>query len=323
MLDQNARQWLRNLLGAGVEFDEPMSRHTSFRIGGPADALVKPSSEAQLKAILQWTRQTQTPYLVIGAGTNLLVRDGGIRGLVIHLGGMAARITWAAQERQVHVRAGAAIPTRRICRLSLHNGWKGINFALGIPGTLGGAILMNAGTSHGSMADVLEAITMMTPAGEKLQLTGESFDARYRSLGLPDDVIAPEGGSGILLAGQLHLTVGDRAVIREEARELMKQRVRHQPGWEPSAGCFFKNPSVDRPAGRLIDEAGLKGKRIGDAQVSHRHANFIVNMGRARAEDVLALAAEVQEQVQIQSGVMLTPEVRIVGEKETSAKKPL
>jgi UDP-N-acetylmuramate dehydrogenase len=318
MLDQGAKTWLRGLLGPGVRFDEPMARHTSFRIGGPADALVQPQSEEQLKAILQWTRQTQTPYLVIGGGTNLLVRDGGIRGLVIHLGRLAAQITWQLQESKVYVDAGAATPTRRICRLALQQGWRGINFALGIPGTIAGAILMNAGTAQGAMADVLEAVTIMTTAGEKVQLRRDAMAAHYRHLQLPADILGGIAGPGIVLAGHLHLTLGDRAAIRAHARQLMKQRSRRQPGWQPSAGCFFKNPSMDRPAGRLIDEAGLKGLRVGDAQVSDRHANFIINLGRATAEQVLALSAKVQERVQNYTGVLLTPEVRIVGEEKTN-----
>ncbi len=300
-----------------------MARHTSFRIGGPADALVQPDSEEQLKAILQWTRQTQTPYLVIGGGTNLLVRDGGIRGLVIHLGRLATKITWQLQEKQVHVDAGAATPTRRICRLALQQGWQGINFALGIPGTLAGAILMNAGTAQGAMADVLEAVTIMTTAGEKVQLRRDAMAAQYRDLQLPADTLCGIAGPSIVLAGHLHLTLGDWAAIRAHARQLMKQRSRRQPGWQPSAGCFFKNPSMDRPAGRLIDEAGLKGLQVGDAQVSDRHANFIINLGRATAEEVLALSGKVQERVQNYTGVLLTPEVRIVGEEKANPQKPL
>ncbi len=323
MLDQGDRKWLHRLLGPCVRFDESMARHTSLRIGGPADALVQPESEAQLKAILQWTRQTRTPYLVIGGGTNLLVRDGGIRGLVIHLGRLATELTWQLQKRQVRIMAGAAIPTRRICRVALQQGWQGINFALGIPGTVGGAILMNAGTALGSMADILEAVTLMTATGEKLQVAGQDMDAGYRHLQLPADVPDGTTGPGIMLAGHLQLTLGEREAIRAQARQLMNQRVRRQPGRPPSAGCFFKNPSMERPAGRLIDAAGLKGLRVGDAQVSLRHANFIINLGRATAEQVLALSAKVQERVQNHAGVLLTPEVRIVGEEKANSQKPL
>ncbi|MEJ2659628.1 MAG: UDP-N-acetylmuramate dehydrogenase [Desulfobacteraceae bacterium] len=323
MLDPGAKEWLHRLLGSNVRFDEPLARHTSLRIGGPADALVRPESEAQLKALLQWARETRTPYFVIGAGTNLLVRDGGIRGLVIHLARVAGTLDWETQGGQVHVRAGAAIPTRRICRVALQQGWRGFNFALGIPGTLGGAVLMNAGTAHGAMADVLEAVTFMLPAGAKVRLTRDTIEARYRHLILPAEVMESTTGPGILLAADLALALGERTVIRHQARKLMARRVKGQSAKEASAGCFFRNPSDRQPAGRLIDAAGLKGMRVGDAQVSHRHANFIINLGRASAKEVLALAAQVQERVRIHSGVLLTPEVRIVGEEETNPEKPV
>ena len=140
---------------------------------------------------------------------------------------------------------------------------------------------------------------------------------------LPAEVMGTDTAPGILLAAELRLSVGERAVIRQEARRLMVQRAKRQPVREPSAGCYFRNPSAQQPAGRLIDAAGLKGTRVGDAQVSHRHANFIVNLGRASAAEVLALTAEVRERVRNHSGVLLTPEVRIVGEEKTSPEKPV
>ena len=321
MLDDSAREWLRRLLGRQVRFDEPMARHTSLRIGGPADALVYPESEVQLRSLLKWACQNRMPYLVIGAGTNLLVRDGGIRGLVLHLERLAGDLTWEAQSGQVHLHAGAAVPTRRICRIALEQGWRGFNFALGIPGTLGGAVLMNAGTAHGAIADVLEAVTFMLSTGETVRLPRSAIKARYRQMTWPDEVLADDAGSGILLSVDLKLAEGKRTAIRLEARRMMAQRVKGQSIREASAGCFFRNPSAEQPAGRLIDEAGLKGARVGEAQVSRRHANFIINLGRASAEEVLALAAMVQDRVRNHSGVHLTPEVRIVGEEETDPEK--
>lgn len=323
MLDQSAKEWLHRLLGPHVRFDEPLARHTSLRIGGPADALVCPDSEAQLNTLLQWARETRTPYFVIGAGTNLLVRDGGIRGLVIHLERVAGGFEWESQHGRVHVRAGAAVPTRRICRIALQQGWQGFNFALGIPGTLGGAVLMNAGTALGAMAGVIEAVTFMLPTGEKVRLPRDAMEARYRQMLFPAEVKGTDTGPGILLGADLELAEGERKEIRLEARQFMARRVRGQSVREASAGCFFRNPSAEQPAGRLIDAAGLKGTRIGDAQVSPRHANFIVNLGRASAAEVLALAAQVQERVRIHSGVLLTPEVRIVGEEKTNPEEPV
>lgn len=323
MLDRSAKERLHRLLGPQVRFDEPMARHTAFRIGGPADALVCPESEDQLKVLLRWAYQTRTPYFVIGAGTNLLVRDGGIRGLVIHLERLAGALAWELKGGRVDIRAGAAVPTRRICRTALQQGWQGFNFALGIPGTLGGAVMMNAGTAHGVMADVLEAVTFMLSTGEKVRLTRDAITAGYRQMRFPLEIMGTDTGPGILLAADLELAVGDRAAVRLQARRLMARRVKGQSVKEASAGCFFRNPSAGQPAGRLIDAAGLKGTRVGDAQVSRRHANFIVNLGRASAEDVLALVAKVQEQVRIHAGVMLTPEVRIVGEEKTNPEKPV
>jgi UDP-N-acetylmuramate dehydrogenase len=323
MLDPPAKEWLHELLGPNVRFDEPMSRHTSLRIGGPADALVRPESEVQLKTLLEWAGETRTPYFVIGSGTNLLVRDGGIRGLVIHLALVAGVLEWEVHGGRVRIRAGAAIPTRRICRMALQQGWQGFNFALGIPGTLGGAVLMNAGTAHGAVADVLEAVTFMRPTGEIVRLARDAVSPGYRQMRFPDEVMGTDTGPGILLAADLGLAIGEQAAIRREARRLMAQRVKGQAVKEASAGCFFRNPSARQPAGRLIDEAGLKGMRVGDAQVSHRHANFIVNLGRASAEDVLALSAQVQQRVRVRSGVMLTPEVHIVGEEKSNPEKPV
>jgi UDP-N-acetylmuramate dehydrogenase len=318
MLEAQDRRWLRRLLGDNVRFDEPMAAHTSFRIGGPADALVRPESEEQLKEILQWRQHKQIPYLVIGGGTNLLVRDGGIRGLVIRLERLAAEISWQQETGLVRVRAGAGVPTRRISRLALKQAWQGFNFALGIPGTLGGAVLMNAVTAQGTMADVLEAVTVMTGEGRKVEVTRESFDSRYRQLRLPDGIMEGPAGAGILLEGCLRLQPGDREVLRRDAARLMRQRTQRQPGGHPCAGSFFKNPSPDKPAGLLIDRAGLKGLRVGDAQVSLRHANFIVNLGGASAADVLELAERVRARVRTLTDIVLMPEVCVVGEEKSN-----
>jgi UDP-N-acetylmuramate dehydrogenase len=319
MFEDAAKAWLHREFGSGVRFDEPMGRHTFFRIGGPADAWVEPKDEPQLGAILKWSRRNAIPYLIIGGGTNLLVRDGGIRGLVIHLGRMAVDVEWVQRGGTVIVSSGAGVPTRRICTLALKYGWQGMNFALGIPGTLGGAIIMNAGTAHGSMADVVNTMTVMTTAGEKVELHRRSLAFSCRRLRLPEELSGTASSSAVLMGARLTLSRGDREKIRRQARQWMQGRTKKQPAWQPSAGCFFKNPSKGQPAGRLIDEAGLKGFRIGDAQVSPRHANFIVNRGSASAADVLAVAARVQETIKNRFNIDLVPEVRIVGEEKTGA----
>jgi UDP-N-acetylmuramate dehydrogenase len=321
MLDKGAKQWLTTLLGSAVKFDESLAGYTSFRIGGPADAMVQPKNESQLRQLIRWARQNELPYMVMGRGSNLLVRDGGIRGLVIRMCGSAECVEWEEKIPRVHVAAGAGVPTKRLCALALRNGWQGMNFALGIPGTLGGAILMNAGTTQGSIADVVTAVTVMTTAGDKIRIEREQLQVRYRNLKWPDD-IEGEKEQTILLKAELRLTTADRDQIWRQARRMMKARARRQPSWQPSAGCFFKNPSDDKPAGRLIDEAGLKGLRVGDAQVSSRHANFIINRGNASAQQVLSLASHIKKKVKADCGIDLQPEVRIVGE-EAGEKEPL
>ncbi|MEJ2037307.1 MAG: UDP-N-acetylmuramate dehydrogenase [Desulfosarcinaceae bacterium] len=311
MLDQEAKQWLQDLLGANVDFDEPMARHTSMGIGGSADALARPATRDQLKALLKWSVDHQIPITIIGSGTNLLVRDGGIRGVTICLGRMAAELRWREQAGSVAVTAAAGVPTRRLCALALRRGWQGMNFALGIPGTLGGALCMNAGTRLGCMADVVTALTFLTGKGQTMRLDRNEIGFSHRSLSVP---IEPGAVPPILLEAELVLEKADPGQVRREAETIMRQRARSQPTWQPSAGCFFRNPSPDQPAGRLIEEAGMKGAAVGDACVSRRHANFIINNGRATAADVLVLTAQVKEAVWQRFRIRLHPEVRIVGQ---------
>jgi UDP-N-acetylmuramate dehydrogenase len=312
-LDATARAELRRIMGPEVRFDEPMSRHTRFRIGGRADALVEPRGPEQLKALLAWTVKHGMPYTVIGDGTNLLVRDGGIRGVTIRLTRFAL-IAWRLEGQGVLLTADAGLPTRRLCALALRQGWQGLNFALGIPGCLGGAIIMNAGTAAGSLADVIETVIVMTGDGQTCEVKREELDCSYRRLQLPDKLNSDPWRPAILLQAVLRLLPGDRKALRTQARHLMQTRSRRQPWRQPSAGCFFRNPSPDRPAGLLIDAAGLKGERVGDAQVSPLHANFIVNCGRASAAEVLALAARIQEAVRTRFGIQMENEVRIIGD---------
>jgi UDP-N-acetylmuramate dehydrogenase len=321
MLDDAAKQWLADLLGSGVMFDEPMANHTTFRIGGPADVLARPQNELQLRQLVQWAVKNNMPYLVFGGGSNLLVRDGGIRGLVICLSEMAGDVQWRETPPEVIVAAGAGVPTKRLCVLALKHGWEGMNFALGIPGSLGGAIQMNAGTARGCITDVLSSVTVMTGAAETKRIARGQLEVKYRSLQWPAH-IQSSSGQTIVLTAEFRLTMADREDVRRQARQFMRARARRLPGWEPSAGCFFKNPSAQMPAGRLIDEAGLKGMRVGQAQVSLRHANFIINRGSATADDVIRLVEQIQKKVNTKYGIKLQPEVRIVGE-ETGKKESL
>lgn len=293
-----------------------MARHTSFRIGGPADALVEPLDESQLRQVIQWAHAQHIPFMVLGGGTNLLVRDGGIRGVVLRLSRMAAGIEWHRNAEKIMIRAGAGVQTRRLCRLALGQGWRGMNFALGIPGSLGGAVMMNAGTTGGCMRDVLCALTLLTTEGRHVELGASQIRSDYRRLLLP----ATAGPAPIVLAVKLTLEMAaDRGQLRAEAQRLMRGRAGRQPARWANAGCFFKNPSPQHPAGRLIDAAGLKGVMVGQAQVSPQHANFIVNLGGATAGEVLTLVDKIQTAVWQRYRIWLEPEVRIVGES-TSAQ---
>ena len=310
MLDAGARNWLRERFHETVRFDEPMARHTSLRIGGPAEALVAPETVNQLEELLNWTRKQEIAYTVIGGGTNVLVCDAGISGVTIYSGGLTVPLEWTADGPRVRLTVGAGIPTKRLCALAVRQGWQEMNFALGIPGLLGGAICMNAGTARGSMADVVTAVTFLNSEGVRVRLERKRLNFDYRCLALPET----GRRAAIVIQAEIELTRGDPASVRCQAREVMQARVQHQPTWAPSAGCFFKNPSPRLPAGRLIDEAGLKGRTVGGAQVSERHANFIINRGGATAADVLRLKTEIQETVWRRCGVQLQPEVRIVGQ---------
>lgn len=322
MFDRQIKDNLKQLLDRGVVFDEPMARHTAFGIGGPADGLASPQSVKQLEALVRWARQNNIAYMILGGGTNILVKDGGIRGLVIRLDRLAGQVQWEEKASRVQVTAGVGVPTKRICALALRHGWQGMNFALGIPGSLGGAVIMNAGTAHGVMSGVLSAVIVMTATGDKQRLPMTALKSGYRNMGLPESVEEQAKAPPILLTAELSLHLGNRQKIFQEARQMMQNRVAKQPSWQPSAGCFFKNPSPQTPAGRLIDQAGLKGAQVGDAQVAQRHANFIINRGRATAADVMALAKKIQTKVHRQFGIELDREVRIVGE-EADAKKPI
>jgi UDP-N-acetylmuramate dehydrogenase len=293
---------LNQSLGGALSFDEPMNRHTSFRIGGPADALFVPRDANWLKKALKSAQELGIPVTVIGNGSNLLVRDGGIRGLVIKLSGTLDYVHVLGTD----LRAGCGVLLSTLSHVAVEAGLKGLEFAAGIPGTLGGALSMNAGAYDGEMKDVVSAVRALTLAGDEVELRGEELAFGYRHSALKArDLVAVEA--------TLALTPGDKEVSLARIAELNRLRREKQPIALPSAGSVFKRPP-GHFAGRLIEQAGLKGCRIGDAEVSTLHAGFIVNVGNATARDVLDLIFHVQSKVREQSGVTLEPEVRIVGE---------
>ncbi|PIP35718.1 MAG: UDP-N-acetylenolpyruvoylglucosamine reductase [Desulfobacterales bacterium CG23_combo_of_CG06-09_8_20_14_all_52_9] len=307
------RKWLTDHFGDRVAFDEPMSRHTSFRVGGSADAFLSLRGIRELTMIARFCKEKGIPYLVIGDGTNLLVTDAGIRGVVMTLTAGFREIKKIKDEGpEVTIQGMAGARARMLCRFAVREGFAGLNFAVGIPGTVGGALMMNAGTPRGCMADVVECVEIFHPEGRIEKYPRHDLHFTYRKMTWGLEPIADKENS-IILSGFFRLRRSDARLLKTEADAILKERRERQPWRLPSAGCFFKNPTGDISAGNLIDRAGLKGKSIGGAQVSKRHANFIVNTGKATASDILVLAEEIEETVLKVFGVKLEPEVKIIG----------
>ncbi len=313
-LDSDFIKWLENRFGDNVKFHEPMSSHTSLRVGGPAEALVTPENLEDLKALVEWSWNNGLSYLIIGEGTNLLIKDGGIRGIVIVLTKCLNTLVQTGMEADGPiVTASASVRMRSLCAYALKQGLEGMNFALGIPGTVGGGIMMNAGTSHGAMENVLESITVLLPTGRTRRIRREQLDFSYRTLSWNSELTEGHYAQTVILDGCFRLRPSDSEKLKKEARKILKARWKKQPmGW-PSAGCFFKNPSSGKTAGQLIEMAGLKGKSIGGAEISSKHANFFINRHNASAADFLALMALTEETVSNKFNIDLKREVKIVG----------
>ena len=286
-----------------VAMDEPMSRHTSFKIGGPADILVEPSDTQRLAAGLKIIKRFELPYFVMGNGSNLLVGDKGIRGAVIKLSDSMSD----CDVEGTKITAMSGIKLSRLANTAMKNGLSGLEFASGIPGTLGGAVFMNAGAYGGEMKDVVRAVTYVdTDECRVHTIPAQECDFGYRHSVFAD-------GGRIVTEAELELSTDDMSEIRGRMNELAARRAEKQPLDKPSAGSTFKRPE-GYFAGTLIQEAGLKGCRIGGAEVSEKHSGFIINAGGAAAADVLALIDHVRETVMKKFGVSLEPEVRLVGE---------
>ncbi len=297
---------LEGLIRGEVLYGVPMAEYTSFRVGGPVDFLAFPADPEDLRTLLRWCRVEGVPYFVLGKGTNLLVRDGGIRGLVINLSRGFQRlavIDEGAGKSAVVAEAGEALA--RFVDFSWRNNLAGIEFAAGIPGSVGGGIFMNAGAFRREVKDVLTSISLMNPFGQVSERKIEDAGFSYRSMGIQK--------GEVILGGKFILQRGKGEEIRARIEEIKCARLAKQPYDLPSAGSVFKNPEL-APAGKLIEEAGLKGSRIGDAQVSEKHANFIVNLGKATARDILKLVERVREGVQREKGILLEMEIQVAGE---------
>lgn len=282
--------------------DEPMANHTTFRIGGPADWLVLPASIEEIVAVLAVAKSESVPVTVLGRGSNVLVSDKGIRGLVLRLGKYMSRIHHDGT--LVYAGAGASLGdvSRYAAKLSL----SGLEFAIGIPGTIGGAVFMNAGAYEGEMRQVVSAVTALCRDGVLTRYCREELDFGYRHSVFSDN-------QNLICEVELQLTPGDETAIRSKMDDCTFRRNSKQPVELPSAGSVFKRPP-GYYAGTLIEQTGLKGLTIGGAQVSEKHAGFIVNIGGATAQDVLAVIHEVQRQVYEKFSVRLEPEIRQIGE---------
>ncbi len=282
--------------------DEPLAKRTTLRVGGPADVFVEPSRDEELTAVLELAWVHSVPVFVLGRGSNLLVRDGGIRGLVLSLQHPHfSRI----EVRGELIDVGAGAYLRHVANAARDAGLSGLEFLEGIPGSVGGALRMNAGAMGSWMFGVTETLRYITPRGERHEIPAAEAGARYRGCPLLVENLA----LGAVLRGQ----PAPRADILARMTTSNQKRWSSQPR-QPSAGCTFKNPLPELPAGRLIDGLGLKGTRVGDAMVSDVHANFFVNLGSASARDVLALIELVRTRVREARGTELETEVEIVGE---------
>jgi len=279
--------------------NEPMARHTSLRVGGPADWFVAPADTDDLQGLLTLLAAYAVPFLVVGGGYNLLVRDGGFRGCVISL----EKFDRLEREGESLVHAGAGTENAALARFCRDAGLTGLEFLVGIPGRLGGALAMNAGAGGGEITDALE--TLVTLKGRTVtELQREQLVFGYRFLQLdPGEII---------LGASFRLSQGIPEQIRGRMESLLQKRRETQQVGYPNAGSFFKNP-VAGPAWRFIADAGMRGVRVGGAEVSSVHANFLVNRGGATADDFLALAAKVKNRVRESSGIELEEEVRVVG----------
>lgn len=296
-------RFYRNIAGLypeRVRLAEPLARHTTWKIGGPAELFFQPRDSRECVTALNLARQYGIPVNFLGGGSNVLAADQGVRGLVIQTRALR-EIRW--QETRVRAGAGTSLP--KLAREAGSRALSGLEFALGIPGTLGGAVRMNAGAHGSQIAELIESVQVVTPQGEVLDLLRERLEFGYRSSSLMDS-------GNLIIEASLVLPPGNREEIARKAETVLEFRKARQPNEYPNGGSVFKNPPGDS-AGRLIEAVGAKGLRAGGAQISEKHANFIVNLGGATAADVLFLIKEVRELVFNKFGYILETEVVMMG----------
>ena len=295
------KRWASGLIKGKVLFDAPMRRFTSMKVGGPADCLFFPKDADELRKVIRFARRKKIPFLILGKGTNLIVRDKGVRGWIINLTQGMRKIKIAGAV----VEAEAGLPLQRLVQFSIQKGLTGLEPFFGIPGTVGGGLAMNAGAWGAELKDVLLSMTLMKEDGEIVKRSRSRLRFSYRGLALPPP--------WIILKGCFQLKRGRREEILERVKSFSELRRKKQPLDYPSAGSIFKNPK-EGPAGKWIEETGLKGFRIGQVMISERHANFIINLGKAKAEEVIRLMEFVERKIYEEKDISLEREVKVVGE---------
>lgn len=303
MISQAVKDSLNRFLPEDqIKTQEMMSRHTTFKVGGPADCLVSPSDEKQLGGIIRYLNKVEIPYFVVGNGSNLLVSDAGYRGVIIKIGDDMAQVT--VDGDRIHAGSGASLA--RVARAALDAGLTGLEFAAGIPGTVGGALIMNAGAYDGEMKMVVEEVTVIDVEGNLLALDNSTMEFGYRTSALKNQKFVATGCTFLLKKG-------NPEEIKAKMDDFAQRRREKQPLEFPSAGSTFKRPE-GHFAGKLIQDAGLAGFSVGGAQVSEKHCGFVINKGDATAKDIKVLIGFVQDKVKDTFGVDLEPEVIMLGE---------
>ena len=305
MAESGLAEELKLIAGLKVKSDEPLARYTSMKIGGPADYFIEAQDDAALRQVLPLLRRHGAALCLLGNGSNVLISDRGVRGAVIRLGGIFKRVEWREDETGVWAEVGAACSVTQLVREAARRGYAGLEFAEGIPGTMGGALVMNAGAYGSEFEKIVDQVEGVTREGGVARFARTQLNFTYRDSNLPPGMVVTRV--------RLRLSKQEASQVSSKLRELVTRRKSSQPSGYPNSGSMFRNPPGDF-AGRLIEAAGLKGKRIGQAQISERHANFIVNLGAAKADDVRQLMDLARAEVKQHFGVELTAEVKYLGD---------
>ncbi|MFO1463964.1 MAG: UDP-N-acetylmuramate dehydrogenase [bacterium] len=306
--EEGWQQQLMELAKGEVRLDEPLKKHTTIQIGGPADAFVYPADLEDLRQILAFAHEKHVPWMILGWGSNVLVKDGGIRGIVLRLQKTFTRFEILEEtEASVSLEVEAGVPLPKVVETGRQNGWKGVETLYGIPGSVGGTLKMNAGTRAGDIQAFVEEVTVLRPDGSLHRYPRKKIKFEYRCSNLPS--------KEIIVSGKFRFEKGDPTEVQAAVAKYQKKRHDSQPLEFPNVGSIFKNPEKGHAA-QLIDELGLKGVRVGGARISEKHGNFIVNEGQATARDVLVLIGLIRDKVKEELDLKLELEVKVIGEDE-------